>query len=156
MKILPTLEGGLRFDAEDAGDWAFLQAIIHDASHRGSDLARDLAELLHDDEGADDWQEYVVPDLSDEFQNQISFIAGAIESAMEKSNGGPGSLWITRESGLLWYGALNQARLSIESRHQFGTSEDVDVAALLPEDRSAFLRSQFYLAVQGLLLEHVM
>lgn len=156
MKILPTLEGGLRLDAENPDDWTFLQAIIHDATHRGSDLARDLAQLLKDDEGADDWQEYVVPDLSEEFQTQISFLAGAIQSAMEESNGGPGALWITREDGFLWYGALNQARLSIEEHHQFGTTEHVDIGTLSPEARSAFLRSQFYLAMQSLLLDHVM
>ena len=156
MKAAPTLEGGLRIDAEDLGDWEVLHAIIHDARRPGTDLASELSNLVVDPEGAEDWREYVLPDLRNEFENQVSTIAKAITSAMETSGGGEGSIWITRDDGFLWYGALNQARLALEEIYQFGRTDGVALEDLGPAKRSAFLRSQFYLAIQSLLLDHVM
>ncbi len=156
MRAGPTLEGGLRIDAEDLGDWEVLHAILHDAKRSDEDLAAELGAMVTEEEVAEDWREFVVPDLRDEFEHQISTVARAIEAAMQKSGGGPGSIWITRADGFLWYGALNQARLSIEDACHFGPSDNVAVDDLPPARRSAFLRSQFYLAIQSLLLDHVM
>lgn len=156
MKVSPTLEGGLRIDAEDLSDWEVLHAILHDARRGDVDLAGSLGALISEEAGAEDWQEFVVPDLRDEFDQQISRVAKAIESAMEQSGGEPGSIWISRNDGFIWYGALNQARLAIEELHHFGPSEDVAMEELHPARRSAFFRSQFYLAIQSLLLDHVM
>lgn len=156
MRVGPTLEGGLRIDAEDLGDWEVLHAILHDANRREDDLASELGGMVTEESAAEDWRDFVIPDLRDEFENQISTVAKAIEAAMAKSGGEAGSIWIKRSDGFLWYGALNQARLSIEDLHHFGPTDDVDVDDLPPPYRSAFLRSQFYLAIQSLLLDHVM
>ena len=156
MRAGPTLEGGLRIDAEDLGDWEVLHAILHDAKRNDDDLASELGGMITEESVVEDWREYVVPDLREEFVNQIGTVAKAIESAMLQAGGGPGSIWITKADGFLWYGALNQARLAIEDSHHFGPSDNVDVDELPPARRSAFLRSQFYLAIQSLLLDHVM
>ena len=40
MKAMPTLEGGLRIDTEDASDWELLRSIVADANGCEIDLAR--------------------------------------------------------------------------------------------------------------------
>ena len=156
MKILPTLEGGLRIDTEDAGDWQLLQGITNDAVSCDESLAHRLGNLITDPDVAPDWREYIVPDLEEGFSADVQHVTTAIASAQLESAGGPGPLWITRDDGFHWYSALNQARLAIEERFHFGPSESIHPASLPPRQRSAFLRSQFYCAVQSLLLEHVL
>lgn len=156
MKVSPTLEGGLRIDAEDLGDWEVLHAILHDAKHGDGDLAGRLGEMISEESGAEDWREYVMPDLREAFTEQLDKVSTTIEGAMAEANGGPGSIWIHRNEGMLWYGALNQARLAIEETHHFGPTDSVTMEDLPPARRSAFFRSQFYLAIQSLLLDHVM
>jgi hypothetical protein len=156
MKVSPTLEGGLRIDAEDLSDWEILHAILHDAKRGGTDLAQSLGGLISEEAGAEDWRDFVVPDLREEFDDQISKVAKTIECAMEQSGGEAGSIWIGKADAFIWYGALNQARLALEDLHHFGPSEDVSMEELHPARRSAFFRSQFYLAIQSLLLDHVL
>lgn len=156
MKILPTLEGGLRIDAEERTDWHLLATIADDAVDRGTRLADQLGGLITAEEIAEDWREYIIPDLDAAFQSDIARIASAIQHAHDASNGEAGLLWIEREEGPVWYSVLNQARLAIEERHHFGPSERVDPAGLSAQRRAAFYRSQFYCALQSLLLDHVL
>jgi hypothetical protein len=79
-----------------------------------------------------------------------------VAAARVDCGGGAGPLWITPGDAGQWYGALNQARLALEEIHHFGPGGNVDLAALPAHSRKAFLRSQFYCAVQSLLLEYVM
>jgi hypothetical protein len=156
LKILPTLEGGLRIDAEDPGDWSLLQGITRDAVSCDGHLANRLGSLITDQDVAPDWLEYIVPDLDEAFRTDLSHVSTAIAAARVEAGGMAGPLWITREDGLYWYSALNQARLALEEIHHFGPSDGLDPLTLPPGNRSAFLRSQFYCAIQSLLLEHVM
>jgi hypothetical protein len=156
MNILPTLEGGLRVDCESPLDWQLLHGITLDALTRDEPLANHLGKLITDEDVAVDWQDFVVPGLAEEFSAALLHVATAVEFARLESEGRPGTLWITREEASHWFSALNQARLAIEERNHFGPSETIDLANLPPEHRSAFLRSQFYCAIQSLLLEHVM
>jgi hypothetical protein len=156
VKILQTLEGGLRLDNEDEGDWQLLDGIARDAVSCDEHLASRLGKLITDEEVAADWREYIIPDLEEGFHSDLSHVAASIAAARLEAAGGPGPLWITRDEGLQWYSALNQARLAIEERFHFGPSEDIDAEDLPPVRRSAFLRSQFYCAIQSLLLDQVM
>lgn len=156
MKIQPTLEGGLRVDAEDAADWELLMGITRDAVSCDENLATRLGALITDEDVAPDWLEYIVPDLDEAFHADLSHVNTVISAARVEAGGGPGPLWITREDGTLWYSALNQARLALEEIHRFGPSDGLDPKSLPIEHRSAFLRSQFYCAIQSLLLDHVM
>jgi hypothetical protein len=156
MKIMQTLEGGLRIDAEDEGDWELLDGITHDAVSGGEPLAQRLGNLITDEDVAPDWKEYVVPDLEEAFSSDLLHVQTAVAVARFESAGSPGPLWITPEDAAQWFSALNQARLALEDRFHFGPSERIQPANLQPSSRSAFLRSQFYCAVQSLLLEHVM
>jgi hypothetical protein len=156
VKILPTLEGGLRIDAEDRADWHLLAAIADDAVDRKTRLADQLGGLITAEEIAEDWREYIIPDLDAAFQSDIARVAAAIQIAHDASNGEAGPLWIERDDGPAWYSVLNQARLALEDHHHFGPSEHIEMDSLPPQKRVSFLRSQFYCAFQSLLLDHVM
>jgi hypothetical protein len=156
VKITPTLEGGLRIDAEDAGDWLLLNGIANDALTCDEGLATRLGKLVTDEEVAGDWRDFVVPDLEDQFSSALLHVTTVIASARLEAGDGPGSLWITPEDGSQWFSALNQARLAIEEQSHFGPSEMIDPEDLPPQRRSVFLRSLLYCAIQSLLLEHVM
>jgi hypothetical protein len=155
MKAMPTLEGGLRLDAESARDWAMLRQILADAKGRGLDLASRLGGLIHEDAGAQDWEEFVVPDLREAFQDELAQVAAAIESAMHLASSGPGPLWIQVADAYPWYSALNQARLALEEQFHFGAQDEIDPINLPPVRRSALMRSLLYLEIQSLLLAHV-
>lgn len=156
MTVMPTLEGGLRIDAEDAGDWDLLRGIVDDANGGGPDLASRLGGLVDDEELAEDWQEFVVPDLREEFQDELAEIAALIESAAFDVDGEAGPIWITRENAYPWYSALNQARLMLEEVYRFGPEGQADPRKMKAEKQAAFIRSGFYSDIQSLLLEHVM
>ncbi len=156
MKAMPTLEGGLRIDTEDASDWELLRSIVTDANGCEKDLADRLGGLISEEAGSEDWQEYIVPDLREAFQDELFQVGASIDSAAHHAGEGPGPLWITPDEAFPWYSALNQARLSLEEHFQFGPSEEIDPRHLTPIRRAAFYRSKFYCAIQSLLLEYVM
>lgn len=156
MKIIPTLKGGLRIDTDAPGDWALLNGIANDAISCESSLAQRLGNLITDEDVTADWQDFVIPDLEEQFSSALLYVTTAIASAHLESGGGPGLLWINHEDGFQWYSALNQARLAIEQQYKFGPSEAINPDEFPPKRRAAFLRSQFYMAIQSLLLEHVM
>ncbi|GAA5130526.1 hypothetical protein JIN84_04785 [Luteolibacter yonseiensis] len=156
MKVLPTLEGGLRIDTNDASDWDLLRCVIHDANGRDVDLATRLGDLISPEAGGEDWEEYVVPDLREEFQDELSQIHALIESAAFKAGGGAGSLWIHPEDAFTWYGSFNQARLAIEDSYHFTGMVEQDLMKLTPEQQAAYIRSDFYGHIQILLLKHAL
>lgn len=156
MKVMPTLEGGLRIDSEDEDDWNMLRCIIVDANSTPEDLASRMGGLITPEAGAEDWQEYVVPDLREAFQDELAQVGTSIEAAMFHCDGKAGPIWITRDDAAAWYSALNQARLALEEHFHFGPGEAIDPDDLEPSHRAGFMRSKFYCAIQGLLLEYVM
>jgi hypothetical protein len=153
---MPTLEGGLRVDAEDADDWLLLSGIAHDAVSCDENLAERLGVMIRDEELAEDWREFIIPELDEGFHSDVSHVAAIVSAARLEVAGGKGPLWITRDDAPRWYSALNQARLAIEEIHRFGPGERVRPEKLPPDVRSAFLRSQFYCALQSLLLDLLM
>jgi hypothetical protein len=46
--------------------------------------------------------------------------------------------------------------MALEARYHFGPSDGIDFEKLPLEKRGAFMRSQFYCALQSAMLEHVM
>lgn len=151
MKVAPTLKGGLRIDVETPLDWMILRCISHDARGGGIDLADRVSAKMAGDEGLDDWEEFVLPELRDSFNSQLEAIEAAIAHAGDGEE--PGEVFITREDSELWYGGLNQARLALEERYGLSSAE---ASEMTPGKRSAWYRAQFYLTVQSLLLDHVL
>jgi hypothetical protein len=154
MKIAPTLEGGLRIDPETAEDWHILRAIILDANGHETDLASRLGGLVTDERIAEDWQDFVVPDLRESFTDDLHRIYAAIEAAAAFPKDGETPIWITREDALTWYSALNQARLALEEKYRFGQDPESDPANLSTVRHEALLRSHFYCALQSFILSH--
>ena len=147
MKILPTLDGGLCILPESKSDWLELELIVSDGGSP-EHLAQSLGDLMDDD---GDWDEYVVPDLKQSFSEQIRFVSKMIEKAQESQQD---AVFISAKEADPWYGAINQARLTLQSRYQLDEIEDVFAAK--PELRSAFFRDRFYLFLQSMLLDYVM
>ena len=156
MNIAPTIEGGMRIDAESPDDWHILRAIAQDANCHGIDLANRLGSLITDEAIAEDWQEIIVPDLRESFSDDLHYIYASIEAASAFPGHEESPIWITREDALIWYSGLNQARLALEECHTFGPGSDADLEALTPLRREALIRSHFYCALQSFLLKHSM
>ncbi len=156
MKIGPTLDGGLRIDADNARDWDVLRMIVPDAVARDGDLASHLGGLMRNDEPDNDWQDFVVPELRSLFDSQLSTVATAVEQAATAADNHAGSLLVPRAAAEVWYGALNQARLALEERHHFHENPSAAPESMPPGRRSAWFRCQFYLTVQAILLDHVL
>lgn len=157
MRLAPILKGGLRIDADSLDDWMVLNAICADAaSLPGAPLYDRLAHKMPKDP---DWEEFVAPDIRSQFSDQIDHVSKAISSA-PKDEEHAGSIFISKEDATLWYGALNQARMTLEQ--MFHLSEIADFVALDDlgdigdEKRSAVIRGHFYSTFQCLLLEYVL
>lgn len=151
MKVAPTLKGGLRIDVETPLDWMVLRCISYDARSSGIDLADRVSGRMEGDQGLEDWREFVLPDLREGFNSQLEAIEAAIAHAGDGED--PGEVFITRDHAELWYGGLNQARLALEDRYSLSAAQPEKMS---PGKRSAWFRSQFYLHVQSLLLDHVL
>jgi hypothetical protein len=151
MKVAPTLQGGLRIDVENALDWMVLRCISYDARGSGPDLANRVSSAMAGDKSIEDRKEYVLPELRDSFNSQLDTIEAALARAGDGEE--PGEVFITREDSELWYGGLNQARLALEERYGFSREQPEEMS---PGERSAGVRSQFYLHDHSLLLDNVL
>ncbi len=147
MNVLPTLEGGLCILPESDTDWVALELICHDVG-RPAHLAESLADLMDEDS---EWEEFVVPDLEEVFNGQCRFVAATIEKARDNSER---TIFITPAQAEKWYGAINQARLSLEARYKLEAVDDIEEVE--SEVRSAYFRDRFYLFLQSMIMEHVM
>ncbi len=151
MNVIPTLDGGLRLEIEEASDWQALMAISLDAER---DLASDLSELM-DVEAM--WEEIVVPELQEHFTSQIDTVTKAIREAKKTEIAGKDTeLHIQKGDAETWYGALNQARLALEDRYQFGAMTEEAFEKIPDPQRQAYFRERFYCHLQSVLIEYVM
>jgi hypothetical protein len=112
--------------------------------------------MVTDERVAEDWQDFVVPDLRESFADDLNQIQAAIETAAAFPNDGESPIWIKHEDALPWYSALNQARLALEEKYAFGSDPESDPSNLQPVRNEALLRSQFYCALQSFLLRHAL
>ena len=155
MKASPAPDGTLLLCPETPADWDMLGGIVRDGTGRG--LAEAMGGLMEGSPAALDWHDYVVPELAETYSSQLEFIARAVGEAREDAQDGPGLIVIRREDADLWYGALNQARLALEERHQLaGATAVEDVMALPRPRREAYFRSHVYLQLQSMLLDTLM
>lgn len=127
-----------------------VQAIPHDARSSGINLAERLGDVPDEGSMRSDWQEFVIPELSQGFTNQLATIERVLAGLDAEA---PEPIFIVKEEAELWYGGLNQARLALEERYHFH-GDDPEV--MTPGKRTAWFRSQFYTSLQCLLLEFLM
>ena len=157
MKLAPTLEGGLRIDADAVEDWMVLDAICADAAGMpGESLYDRLSEKMMRD---DDWEEFVAPDIRDQFSDQVIHVSRALSGA-SRNEEQEGVVFISKEDAPIWYGAINQARMTLEHAYQLSELEEFaeidELGHLSDEKLSAVVRGHFYSTFQSLLLEYVL
>ncbi len=155
MKASPDPEGNIFLHAETPSDWEVLSGIAADGA--GYALADAMGGLMQDGPAGQDWHDFVVPGLEDAFSGQLEFITRCVADARATAHGGPGSILIRREEAEMWYGALNQARIALENRHDLAAAvAGEDVMAMSRPRRSAYFRSHIYLQIQSMLLDNMM
>jgi hypothetical protein len=147
MTLGPTVGGGLKLIPEEVQDWLVLLEIAADAHQ---DLASSFAKLMDEDAM---WDEIVVPELETEFGAQKKHVLQVVRKARRSNQE---EIIIDVQDADLWYGALNQARLSLENQYRFGamnlsSANDIEER----EARSAYLRNDFYLTLQSLILRYI-
>jgi len=156
VKAAPTLDGGLKIEAEVPRDWQILRWIVVDAAAGGGDLADRLGSQVVAREVVDDWKELVVPELREEFGEQLGVVTGAVEKAVAENGRGAGAIYVPAGEVMSWYGALNQARLGLEEAYKFDSEEVDDLVGMSAEARSGYFRGMFYRRVQMIILDHLM
>lgn len=152
MRARPQAHGAIRIELDDVDDWKLLSRLLLDAHDPEYDLAADVAGRISDEEVAEDWREFVLPDLRDEFDGGLRRVTEAIERAFADCHGGAGSLEIARDAAHDWYGVINRARLALEARYQFAGEKPGP--HMPPDVRAARLRDRLYCALQSLILDH--
>ena len=150
MKAAPTLDGRIRIDIESKLDRMIMQSIPNDARSVGVDLADRLGDSLGEDANHSDWEEFVMPELRQDFSGQLAYIEQVLECLDDE---GSEPVFIVKEDAEVWYGGLNQARLALEDRYRF---DGGDPDEMTPGKRTAWFRSQFYQMLQSLMLEFLM
>jgi len=153
MNISPTSEPGIRIDIESLLDWSRLQLIVVEAAKQENSLALVLGRNM---DMEDDWVDYVLPDIQDGFNEQVKFVDNTLKKARSK-NVESGEIFITPENVHYWYGALNQARLTLEANFNVSNySELEDLDSLEESVKSSVIKNHFFCALQSQLLTHVM
>ena len=164
MNVMP-MEGGLRLAIETALEWEHLEQIPMDAmgdEDGDGKLAERLGALMDE---ASDWEDVVIPELRVYFSEQLGLVARAVGEARKHAVDEPdeegelGKIYIKRSEAEAWYGALNQARLALESRYRFGAAEQfvVEEFSGFPQDKlRGFLRMRLYSGLQMMLLDYAM
>lgn len=159
MTVAPTLDKGLRIDVDSATDWQVLDMICTDATlQNGPSLAESLGGFMEDDE---DWSELMTPELGEQFNEQVTHVSKAISSA-KKENDLTGSVSISHDEADIWFGAINQARISLESRFQLSKLEEEFEDGIQADDikdpalLSAIIRYDFYSRIQNIMLDYIL
>ncbi len=154
MKAYPIPQGGIHIELEDADDWRLLARMLRDARDDAFDLAANVGGHIPDEEIAEDWQDFVMPDLRDQFDGQLERVTSAIARAHEAHQGGGGRVLVARDAGADWYGVLNRARLALESRYKLAEERGDGEEGPARGEHAARLRDRLYCALQSLLLDH--
>ncbi|HBE97900.1 MAG TPA: hypothetical protein DDW68_12085 [Verrucomicrobiales bacterium] len=155
MIVLPTLNGGIKLVIEREQDWDNLKSISDDAAE---DFSKRFSLLMDEDSM---WDEIVEPELKDQFSSQVEFVEKQVELAFDNSvddfEEELPEILITEEESKIWYGALNQARLSFEEKFRKEIEDLKETGEI--ENREvvrALFRNQFYFRFQSQIMDHTM
>jgi hypothetical protein len=144
MKAAPTLDGRLRIDLESDTDLMVLRSAPLDARLGSDRLMERLGEGMTGEIG-DDWRDFVLPDLREQFDGQLKRV---VEILGDAEVGRP--VFVDAAAAEAWYGTFNQARLALEERFQIAGEDDL--ATMENERRAAAIRSRAYATLQSLIL----
>lgn len=141
-------------------DWYLLRSIVQDASGLENDLASRLGDRVVENEVAQDWKDIVVPDLREAFVDDLNHVGAMIEAAFAFRKAKDTKLEIPSEEAMIWFSALNQARLSLEERYSFEDNEktlqeELDTGNESSVRSEALFRNNYYSMLQTYLLENL-
>jgi len=186
MKMRHIISKGLVLSGMPAAQLRMLEQVALHADPSGSPAASErlyqtpVKQPQHDadEELVDDWQEFVMPDLRQEFTRQLDCVANDLRQAQPESTPNPlhddslseeeasdadattspaatYELIIPFDHIESWYGALNQARLVMQARYEFPETENLAamVELLTSKNLKPYLTSRFYMEIQGALLD---
>lgn len=102
---------------------------------------------------AEDWQEYVEPELAKLFQSALEIIAGDLKKLRSDMGTGQATVSIPSDHLKSWVHGLNQARLVLTERHQLHEEDLERIPAAASDPRSMLLlQLHFYAELQFLFL----
>lgn len=153
MNLTSTADGGIELHLDHRAEWLMVASILHDANRPGFDLAAAVGAPMADKEDWEDWREWVLPDLREGFQQHLRTVAAAIEAAAKEDFSQPGTVVIPHDAFFDWYAALNQARLALETKYQFGQKPRIETGDTPTKREAAHFRSQFYSFLQSHMLD---
>ena len=106
-----------------------------------------------EDHLAEDWREFVEPELAKLFQSALEIIHGDLQKLRSDLGTGQAAVAIHSDHLESWVHGLNQARLVLTERHQLH-EEDLDRAPSLAGDprSTLLLQLHFYAELQFLFL----
>lgn len=98
-----------------------------DFSRSAKGRRRILPDVSDDEEVAEDWREYVQPELETRFRDEINLVAADLRKAEELAKkgraGGLYRLKVPVEHAQTWYSVLNQARLILNEDYEIAQTE---------------------------------
>lgn len=153
MNLTTTDDGGFQLHLDHPSEWLMVMAILHDANAPGFDLATAVGAPMKATDGWDDWSEWVLPDLREGFEQHLLTVAAAIEAARKGGINKRGVVVVPKAQLFDWYAALNQARLAMEAKYQFGSKPPRETGDGATERGAAYFRSQFYSFLQSYMLD---
>jgi hypothetical protein len=138
-----------------------LRRVVRSADPSGSEAARNrLFSAPTEDTGeaefAEDWRNYVEPELRQLFQSSLEVIEGDVKALRLNRKAGEATLVIPVNHLESWIHGLNQARLALTARHDFDEKDMDRVVPLIGDERSfALLQVRFYGILQELFLREL-
>lgn len=92
---------------------------------------------------AEDWHEYVEPELAKLFQSALQIIEGDLRKLRMDAKTGEATMTIATDHLESWIHGLNQARLVLSERHKLH-EDDADRPPLLAADPRSFILLQMH------------
>ena len=150
MNVAPILKGGIRIDIESINDWLLFDLMILDTTSKKHSITDTICEKLKDNE---DWNEFVVPDLNEHFNDQVGRVKKQLREERSKCSDS-GEIHINKENGADWYGTLNQARIQLEKQFSLHDLNEDDLETeCTVEQRTAYLIGRFFTFLQQMIMD---
>lgn len=147
MKLVSLPSGALRVVRHNKYDMAVLHELI---SHDLRGLPRRLREDL---DFEPEWGNPLGPNSIEEYSSQRNFVVEAVTTALEADEK---KIVIDLGEGEAWYGALNQARITIDEEFEVSKLGNPSLDEINDEDlRFACSRFWIYYSIQMAVLEEV-
>lgn len=150
MQFEFTEENQLIIHLEECVEHEVFPQLIADAlsgEDSTKNVVQQISTFMQSDE---DWQEFILPEVSDKLEEDISIVLELIKTLNEDTQ----QIVISDENRHAWYSTLNQARLNLNFQHNLSdVKEELDTLSQDSEMISFLMRDYLYTQLQSLILE---